>query len=193
MSAGGIDDAARDNGTDERGGGAEEVEKREEEEFFAARRHLGDLCSITGVRQPRLENETLWEDIIRGSQKETAYHDLRITVVRRNETPPALKHPEFPRVMEPDLLRPDTYQTPHVEENDTESNPAVHSFVSELILLLNSPIAIDSNELSRPPNHAQVVQLDEIVLNDCVLKSCDHCKGGEEWICQQKVAWRKSQ
>ena len=82
--------------------------------------------------------------------------------------------------MEPDLLRPDTYQTPHVEENDTESNPAVHSFVSELILLLNSPIAIDSNELSRPPNHAQVVQLDEIVLNDCVLKSCDHCKGGEE-------------
>lgn len=49
MSARGIDDAARDNGTDERGGGAEEVEEREKEEFFAARRHLGDLCSVTGV------------------------------------------------------------------------------------------------------------------------------------------------
>lgn len=82
--------------------------------------------------------------------------------------------------MEPDLLRPDTYQTPHVEENDTESNPAVHGFVSEVILLLNGPITIDPNELSRPTNHVQVVQLDEIVLNDCVLKSRDHCKGGEE-------------
>lgn len=85
--------------------------------------------------------------------KGTAYHDLRITVICRNETPPALKYPELPWVMKPYLLRPDAYQTPHIHENDTENDPAVHGFVSEVILMLNGPVAIDSNELSRPPNH----------------------------------------
>lgn len=45
MGAGGVDDGARDDGTDERGSRAKEVEKREEEELFAARRHLGNLST----------------------------------------------------------------------------------------------------------------------------------------------------
>lgn len=46
MGAGGVDDGARDNRTDEGSGGAEDVEEGEEEKFFAARCHFGDLiCS----------------------------------------------------------------------------------------------------------------------------------------------------
>lgn len=86
--------------------------------------------------------------------------------------------------MEPNLLRPDTYQTPKIEENDTESDPAVHCFVSQIILMLNGPIAIDTNELSRPPKHDQVVQLDEIVLHNFILESRDHSEGRKKWISQ---------
>lgn len=50
IRAGGVDDAARDDGTDKRGGGAEEIEEGIEEELFAAWRHLGDLCSVRGMR-----------------------------------------------------------------------------------------------------------------------------------------------
>ena len=115
-----------------------------------------------------------------GSLKETAYHDLRITVVRRYETPPGLEYPEFPRVMEPNALRPDAYHTPHIEENDTENDRAVHGFVAELKPMLNGPIAKDSYKLSRPPSHHHVSQLDQIVLDNFVLESRDHGSGGIE-------------
>lgn len=54
------------------------------------------------------------EKIIRPSPIETAYHDLRVTIIRRDETPPGLKYPKFPRVMEPNLLRVDACQTPQI-------------------------------------------------------------------------------
>ena len=138
-SAGGVDDSARDDGTDERGGGPEEVEEREEEEFLAARRHLRNLCSVSGGAQCDLFGAELMREIL----KETAHHDLRISIVGTNETPITLKCPELPWVMKPDLLRPDTYHPPHIEKNDTKNNPAVHGFGFEVILVLNGPVAID--------------------------------------------------
>lgn len=115
-----------------------------------------------------------------GSLKETTYHDLRITVVRSYETPPGLVYPEFPRVMEPDPRRPDAYHTPHIEENDTENGRAVHGFVAEFKPTLNGQIAKNSHELSRPPRHHHVGQLDQIVPDNFVLESRDHGSGGIE-------------
>ena len=153
MGAGGVDDGARDDGTKKRGSRAKEVEKREEEELFAARRHLGNLVHEQGWISLVWKMRCCDRGVQNRESEKTAYHDLRIAIVPRYETPPGLKHPEFPRIMKPNLLRPDSCQTPQVEEKNTENDPAVHSFVSEVILVLNGPITIDSNELSRPTNH----------------------------------------
>ena len=82
--------------------------------------------------------------------------------------------------MEPNPLRPDAYHTPHIEENDTENVRAVHGFVAELKPMLNGPKGKDSYELSRPPGHHHVGQLDQIVSDNFVLESCDHGSGGKE-------------
>lgn len=78
------------------------------------------------------------------------------------------------------LLRPDTSQAPQIKDQDTENNPAEYGSIFEVIFMLKGPIPINPKELTRSANHGQVAQLDEIVLDDFVLESHDHCEGGVE-------------
>lgn len=80
----GVDDGAGDKRSNEGGGFADDGEERKEEEFLATRCHFGD-------------------------------HDLAIRVPGADKkTVKGLIEPEFPHMVKPEPLRPDTNHAPPI-------------------------------------------------------------------------------
>jgi hypothetical protein len=59
-----------------------------------------------------------------------------------------MSYPEFPGVVEPKLVGPDTDHAPAIEQDDAECNGVKHRLGSESITLLNPPECVDADRLT---------------------------------------------
>lgn len=56
-------------------------------------------------------------------------------------------HPDFPEMMEAELLGPDAYHTPTVEEDDGYGYEVEHGFGAEVEAFLGVPEGVDADGL----------------------------------------------
>ena len=142
-----INDRTAHQRADKRTRLAHNTEQREEQKLFAARRYLTD-------------------------------HGLAVAIPRAHkQAVESLIYPDFPALVEAEILAPDANHAPSIEEHDAHCDDHEHGLGGQAVVLLNAPKGTDANGLSGDSDDEQVRELETVIRDDFVLKSADDSDG----------------
>ena len=96
-------------------------------------------------------------------------------------------YPNFPLIVEAELLRPDANHAPAVEQYNADCDNHEHSLGREPIAFLNLPEGTDANGLSRDTDDEEVRELETVVCDDFVLQGSDNGHSGIQTVTEEEL------